>query len=160
MEFTPLLENQFNGNIFLNLTVTVLILATLAMLTLSIVTSLTNEKSSKRYWWVTGLLVLLGLLVTIPIEIASGEIKAKNQVIVEENMKKKYEINSILWDELGTNVEDYDGKALVAVRDSDDNIINYRYNIDSTTFEPSLVNIPDGGWRETKRPAKELLKTN
>lgn len=160
MEFTPLLENRYSGNLILDLCVGAGLCFTIIMFTIAITTSLMDGESSLKYWWITSCLLILTLFAVLPTQIENDKIKTRNQVIVEENMKKKYRINSVLWDELGTNVQDYEGKSVIAVRDDEDNIVNYRYHVNPTTFEPSLINIPESSWRETTRPSKELLKTN
>lgn len=160
MEFTPLLENPYSGNLILDLCVGTGLCLTIFMLTLAIVFSLMDGKSSLKYWWITSGLLIATLFSVLPTEFENDKIKTRNQVIVEENMKQKYRINSVLWDELGTNVQDYEGKSVIAVRDDEDNIINYRYHVNPTTFEPSLINLPENSWRETTRPSKELLRTN
>lgn len=133
---------------------------TIVMLTIAIVISLMEGKTSLKYWWIASGLLILTLFSILPGQIENDKIKGRNQAIVESNMKQKYDIHSVLWNEAGTNVEDYKGKSTIAVLDSDDNIRFYRYQIDPATFEPSLVNIPEGSFRKTDRPAKELLKTS
>lgn len=160
MKFTPLIENQYSDNILLNLCVWTGAYATAVMLVIAITISVMEGKAALKYWWITSGLLIFTLFSILPGQYESDKIKGRNQAIVEENMKQKYDIHSVLWNEARTNVEDYEGKSTIAVLDSDDNIIFYRYQIDPNTFEPSLVNLPDGGFHKTERPAKELLKTN
>jgi hypothetical protein len=158
MQFTPLIENQYSNNLLLNLCVITGVTLTIWMLTIAITMSIMDRKSSLKYWWITSGILILTLFSALPGQFENDKIASQNQAIVEENMKQKYNLHSILWDELGTNVQDYEGKSTIAVLDNEDNIRYYRYQIDPATFEPTLVNLPAGGFHKTERPAKELKR--
>lgn len=160
MSFTPLLGNQYSNNIFLNICWWTGLYLTLLMLFIAIIISIMEGKAALKYWWITSGILILTLFSLLPSQFENDKNKGRNQAIVEENMKQKYDIAAVLWNERGTNVEDYEGKSTIAVLDNEGNIVNYRYRVNPITFEPTLVNLPEGGFNKTERPAKELLKSN
>lgn len=92
------------------------------------------------------LLAMVGLTVTVlgvnDMQTIADDVKAQNRVIGENNLKKKYDIESVLWGEMNTYPESYDVTEIV-VQDKNDNILKFRYKLNSETREPSLLNDSD-----------------
>ena len=84
-------------------------------------------------------------------DVSSG-IKAENRVTAENNLKKKYEILKVYWEEGGTYPESYDPDGIV-VEDQNNNILKYQYRIDNETKEPFLLNVSE----ESRIKSSDLL---
>ena len=86
---------------------------------------------------VTGI-VGLGI-VALHMQGISDEVKEKNQNVAEENLKKKYDLVDVLWENQNTYPESYDMTKIV-VQDKENNILNFGYKISHDTLEPYLLN--------------------
>lgn len=64
----------------------------------------------------------------------------QNERIAEENLKQKYDIVGVLWDETQTDPQSYDSLDEIKIQDNDSNIIEFRYRVDRYTHEPYLLN--------------------
>lgn len=92
----------------------------------------------------TALLGLAGIAALLcHMQTISDGVKAQNRVTAESNLKKKYDIEGILWEKKNTYPESYDMTTIV-VQDKENNILTFGYKIDPETREPQLLNDEEG----------------
>lgn len=85
---------------------------------------------------------------------ASYAVDHQNEKIAEDNLKQKYNIVGVLWDETRTRAQTYDSLGEISVQDNDSNIIKFRYRVDKETREPYLLNESEN----THVKANDLLR--
>lgn len=71
---------------------------------------------------------------------ASYAIDHLNAKIAEDNLKKKYDIVGVLWNEKRTHPQSYEDLEDISIQDKNSNILSFRYRVDRGTHEPFLLN--------------------
>lgn len=84
---------------------------------------------------------------------ASYAIDHLNAKIAEDNLKTKYDIIGVLWDEERTHPQSYDHLEDIKIQDKNSNILSFQYRVDRDTHEPFLLN--ESGTTQVK--ANDLL---
>lgn len=81
-----------------------------------------------------------GFFVAGNVTNASYALDHQNEKIAEDNLKQKYSIVGVLWDETSSRAQTYDSLGEITVQDNDSNIVRFRYRVDKETREPYLLN--------------------
>ena len=99
-----------------------------------------------------GLSVIAMLLLIFGSNIISSEsykIDDMNRRTAENNLKKKYDIESVLWAESQASADSSSGSHYIKVQDKNSNILKFRYKVNKETNEPSLLNEENNTGRVT-----------
>jgi hypothetical protein len=102
---------------------------------------------------ISALAIIGGLVASIGFMFqVAEEVTAKNNVTAENNIKKKYDIEAVLWDKSYAAPDSTDLREIV-IQDKNSNILKFQYRIDKETHEPYFLN--DSGNAQVK--ANDLL---
>jgi hypothetical protein len=112
-----------------------------------------TSRRKSRWCGISALIILGGVVASIAGLCSVGdEVTAKNKVTAEHNLKKKYDIEAVLWNKSQASAASTDLNK-IAVQDKESNILIFQYRVDKETHEPFLLN--DSGNAQIK--ANDLL---
>lgn len=141
MTFEEFLVNPYHQNEgWIGLGVTLGLIAVVIGMTISLTT---NSKKLERALILGSVAVFIGVIGTGGwLSELSYAIDDKNSTIAENNLKQKYDIESVLWDESRSDFDDSTGSKYrnIVIQDKDNNILEFRYKINAETREPHLLN--------------------
>ena len=142
MTFNEFATNPYDQNSFLiGLAFILPMFALLVGMVWNFVDSIYENSSKAMILAVLCLLALVGgFFVAGNVTNASYALDHQNEKIAEDNLKQKYNIVGVLWDETRTHPQSYDSLGEITVQDNDSNIVKFRYRVDKETREPYLLN--------------------
>lgn len=150
MTFQEFLVNPYDQN-------SALICLALLVVLVAVSSGITASFYVKKFGSILALssmAIFIGAMVAVGyISELSYEIDDRNRTIAENNLKEKYDIESVLWNESVADFDDTSGSYSITVQDKDNNILKFRYKINKETREPQLLNELEN----TQIKSKDLL---
>jgi hypothetical protein len=143
MTFDEFIANPYDpGNILIAVGFVVAGLVLVFVFMYALFFEISGKRPALRLGLLFGsVLALVGLVVFgFHVGIAGSAIDTENKTIAENNLKKKYDMEGVLWADSLANYASSSGRYYIKIQDSDSNILKFRYRVDPETREPYLLN--------------------